>query len=266
MSPVYGGTSVNLEASVATSVYEGFLHSPKHHGGFTTRITTSVYCRVQSFYTHEAYAESATNTHLAMRAWAFQEKLLSPRTIHFGDTGQFWECRSHVGSQFNPDGFLGHQDWHLVGPEDKQWDWRDITAYYSSTDITYSSDRLPAQSGIATRQQQLTGGQYLAGMWRESLTQLLWQRVDKKKRRPNWRAPSWSWISVDGEIKPDICQHDESSGFNECIKVLDAWTRPSGPDIHGAVADGELTVSCSYLVRSKIGYSWMRTSRTMQRT
>lgn len=92
----------------------------------------------------------------------------------------------------------------------------------------------------------------MAGMWRESLIeQLLWHCPEdpgKKSRRPEWRAPTWSWASVDAEV-----QYFESEDRNEYVRVVDAWTRPSGPDPYGAVADGELTLSCAHLFRTAPG-------------
>lgn len=155
---------------------------------------------MQNFHSKRVYGESATDTHLATKAWAFQERPLSPRTIYFGDTGLFWECRTCIGSEFLPDGFPGIGGL-LISPEVRSWDWVDIVRRYSQANLTYSLDRLPALSGIAARQQQIAGSQYLAGMWRESLiTQLSWQLVGKKSRRPDWRSPGWSWISMDGAI------------------------------------------------------------------
>ncbi|KAI3401211.1 hypothetical protein diail_11917 [Diaporthe ilicicola] len=254
MSDIYGGTFLNLAASTATSVHEGFFQRKKYHnGGFIARVTTSDYCRQQNFHSRMAYEESTTDSYLATRAWAFQEKLLSPRTIYFGDTGLFWECRSHMGSEFLPDGFPGLHGGQVVIPEDMPWDWWHIVRHYSKAKLTYSSDRLPALSGIAARQRQLTGGQYLAGMWRESLiTQLPWQLVGKKRRRPEWRAPTWSWASVDGAATYWGYWRHKNLKLNECIQVLEVWTRPSGPDPYGAVTDGQLMVSCNHLILGHI--------------
>lgn len=256
MSAVYGGTVVTLAASTATGVQDGFLHRSKHYnGGFTARVTTNAYSRMQNFHSRGAYTESATDTHLATRAWAFQERLLSPRTIYFGDTGLFWECRTQISSEFLPDGFPGLLGGHLVTPEDKPWNWRDIVHYYSRAELTYSLDRLPALSGIVSRQQEATGDRYLAGMWRGSLvTQLPWQLVGKKSRRPRWRAPTWSWTSIDGPARYwGYWDHSFMRlEFKDCIRVLEAWTRPSGPDPYGMVTDGELTLSYSHLVRGLV--------------
>ncbi|KAJ0122503.1 hypothetical protein J7T55_003016 [Diaporthe amygdali] len=87
-------------------------------------------------------------------------------------------------------------------------------------------------------------------MWRESLiTQLVRQLVGKKSRRPDWRSPTWSWISIDGAISYWGCWNQKFWRLIEYAQVLEAWARPSGPDPYGAVTDGELTVSCTLLVR-----------------
>lgn len=123
-----------------------------------------------------------------------------------------------------------------------------VVEHYSKTKLTYGSDRLPALSGIAARQQRVTRDQYLAGMWKESLiTQLSWEVLGKKSRRPEWRAPTWSWASIDGDVG-----HFKLEDCNEYIRVVDAWARPSGPDPYGAAVDGELTLSCAHLIRAKI--------------
>ncbi len=36
------------------------------------------------------------------RAWVLQERLLSPRTLHFGTKQIFWECRQGSGSEYQP--------------------------------------------------------------------------------------------------------------------------------------------------------------------
>ena len=256
MRSVYGGTHINLAASSATNVFEGLFLKPTHHnGGFRARVTAGDQCRIQDFHSRSTYQESSTETQLATRAWAFQEKLLAARTIHFGDQGVFWECRSCVKSEFLPDGFrrLGS---HLVCPEDKAWRWSDIVSHYSAARLTYSSDRLPALSGIAARQHEVTGDQYLAGMWRKHLSfQLAWSCTpDQRSKRPPWRAPTWSWASVDGQTR--IMDYHDGKGHREALKtyvcVLDVWTVPSGPDPFGAVNGGALSIGCSALIPARL--------------
>src|SRR5213076_3258683 len=48
-----------------------------------------------------------------------------------------------------------------------------------------------------------TGAEYLAGLWRQDLPfGLLWQgwHGEGKRVTDKWRAPSWSWTSIDGPV------------------------------------------------------------------
>jgi hypothetical protein len=60
---------------------------------------------------------------------------------------------------------------HLIRPETKSWPWRDIVELYSSAKLTNGTDRLAALSGIAQRQHEITGDEYVAGMWKKRLVQ-----------------------------------------------------------------------------------------------
>lgn len=39
------------------------------------------------------------HTPLLSRRWVFQERILSPRVVHFGEQEVFWECSSHTTCQ-----------------------------------------------------------------------------------------------------------------------------------------------------------------------
>ncbi|KAK7946402.1 uncharacterized protein PG986_010723 [Apiospora aurea] len=234
MRSVYGGSQVTIAASSAKNAYEGFLKRPVH----------------RRLYTWADILETQPDsTTLADRAWCFQERLLSARTLYCSRRGLFWECRSTIGSEFIPVEIPYMAKTDLVLPEDTRWGWHDVVRQYSKTRLTYSSDRLPALSGLATRQAEQrakqSANQYLAGMWRKSLDeQLLWKRDEKLKERPAWQAPTWSWASIDGQVLPE----PDASIFYRVkwyIRVLGVWTTLAGPDPHGAVTGGELTVGCA---------------------
>ncbi|KAK6063152.1 heterokaryon incompatibility protein [Seiridium cupressi] len=251
MKSVYGGASIGLAASSATNAYEGCLSKqPYYSGGFTARVTTTEFCRVQNFHSQSVYRESSTDTSLAKRAWALQEKLLPPRTIRFGDTGLFWECRSMIRSEYLPDGFPGKLGSHDLRPEDKAWSWPDIVTHYSAAQLTYGSDKLPALSGIASRQHEITHDDYLAGLWRQGLTsQLGWGIWEPQQRRdrPDLGIPSWSWASVEGQTWYWPWNNNNGT-LKEHAFVIDAWTKLAGTDLFGAVIDGEISIRCSSLV------------------
>lgn len=76
---------------------------------------------------------------------------------------------------------------------------------YNSLGLTEPSDKLPAISGVAQEFKKTIKSRYYAGMWEDCLlSQLLWEVVYPVKRSDSYRAPTWSWASVDGEIHADI--------------------------------------------------------------
>jgi hypothetical protein len=94
--------------------------------------------------------------------------------------------------------------------------WYKVVCEYSGRRMTIASDKLVALSAIAKEFQHVistTGGdtgqsRYVAGLWSWDIeVQLLWARpAEQKKVKPEarpaaYRAPSWSWASVDAQIK-----------------------------------------------------------------
>lgn len=149
---------------------------------------------------------------LLTRAWAFQERILAPRILHFGPNELSWECFSEdwceCGRQFLKEQTL----WVTVTKEklftafNSKMDipqmgclWRDCVQEYSRLQLTYEDDRLPAIAGIATSMQTARTGVYLAGLWSDTLViDMLWysSRSDYKPLS----APSWSWAFGEGGV------------------------------------------------------------------
>jgi hypothetical protein len=121
--------------------------------------------------------------------------------------------------------------------------WEKILQQYSQRQLTYRSDKLPALSGLASHYAGLTGHNYLAGIWREDLARLLlWSmnaQIAPKPNLPHYRAPSWSWASLDGELIMPLPRSSKPPS----LRVLEAESKPSGLDPFGAVKSGHLKVS-----------------------
>jgi hypothetical protein len=69
--------------------------------------------------------------------------------------------------------------------------------------LTNPDDKLVALSGIAKARAASFGDTYIAGMWRQELVhQLLWRTNDNsiKSRPVVYRAPSWSWASIERQV------------------------------------------------------------------
>lgn len=122
---------------------------------------------------------------------------------------------------------------------------------YSEANLTFEKDKLPALSGVARLGYNETGDQYLAGLWRDKLEeQLCWSRLPRTvhypraiRPRPAWRAPTWSWASIDGEVY----WHTLQEGILETtyVQILDANTTKYGYDLFGQVTSGFIRLACS---------------------
>ena len=86
--------------------------------------------------------------------------------------------------------------------------WRSIVLDYSSRSLTLEKDKLAAIAGLASVIQNKIDIQYIAGMWNTKFYieyELCWQVSEKADgRQPyrptEYRAPTWSWASIEGNI------------------------------------------------------------------
>lgn len=145
---------------------------------------------------------------LLNRAWCFQERMLSPRVLHFGPAELLWECMQTYSCECTRGirVYEGHnkrkhiESLEKASEEELSTRWREIVSEYSQLDITYPSDRLPALLGVATQMLALSPSRIICGSWESSLLHdLLWQ-ASRQSRAPKCRPsglvyPTWSWLS-----------------------------------------------------------------------
>lgn len=98
------------------------------------------------------------------------------------------------------------EDKSMLEPcDDIIWGWRHVINDYSGMDLTEQSDRLPAIAGVASQIGELLHARYLAGLWQTHLpSDLLWRTdhlLECEQHRSQYRAPSWSWASIDWKVK-----------------------------------------------------------------
>jgi hypothetical protein len=173
---------------------------------------------------HEYFAgqcpDMGNDALLLTRAWAFQERILSKRIIHFHSEEMIWECQECRSCE------CGYFDWaksHLVyddsfhelvkkafaklhlghgTQEDIYRTWRKLVEMFTALDITEELDRLPAVSGLASCISQRLESLYMAGLWKDDLPrELLWnkrpyQRSQRIRFAEDHYVPTWSWASV----------------------------------------------------------------------
>lgn len=88
-------------------------------------------------------------------------------------------------------------------------EWSDVVTLFSRCALTISSDKLMALSGLAKEMRRRieemrprTRHRYVAGFWEEELPGVLpWCMLEPASRAAPYRAPTWSWASLDGPIR-----------------------------------------------------------------
>ena len=197
---------------------------------------------------------------LSKRAWAFQERCLAKRTLHFTRNELFWECQQMCCSEVFPKGLPA-----TMGPPSSQEheeffskkihhqrhaNWHQLVKVYSPKRLTYSSDKLLAITGLAKQymaRNRLHASDYLAGLWKPQLPHALLWRVEKGRRPKRYRAPTWAWASIDGEV---TYPEPASSARESCTEIIDidmkyrasGRTSGSAEDSFGIVQSGKIKV------------------------
>lgn len=186
------------------------------------------------------------------RGWVVQERILAPRALNFADQLLFWECRTLHSSEIRPiydyskfppkqSLVIAEQDVTSPGYKNRALrKWWAIIQEYVYCSLSHGTDKLIAISGLAKEFQILGGPEdYIAGIWRYNLTaQLLWSAKpvsdpsDPSNYRPElYRAPTWSWASMDGPISTDWLRYHE----RRLAKVVDIRIIHNTSDKYGGV-------------------------------
>jgi Heterokaryon incompatibility protein (HET) len=221
---------------------------------------------------------------LDRRAWALQERLLSPRVLEYGSLQTRWGCpqnernndlvdgwraRSVINDERSDDLFI--QAFQTVlprviadgpsdtrpGPKDRLSEWHHLVEMYTHRALTLPTDRLPAISGIAERYARILRDEYVGGLWRSNLPQeLLWTHslfTELGVRSLEYQGPSWSWAEINGAVR-----FPHRRGIQKEFEVLECHVELLSKDARfGAVRSGYLKVR-GYVRPAK----WIRDSNS----
>lgn len=205
---------------------------------------------------------------LQKRAWVFQERIFSPRVLHFCSEQIMWECKEeHILTEQNPykDVHPLHRPFpfsipapsakHLTRSKlkaERQYALQvlpHIIADYTSRDLTYpTQDKLAAFSGVAQRFGVLFDDEYVAGFFLQQLpAALTWglasetpEKLTKRYDVP-YRAPSWSWAVTNERVH--IGQHLYSK-ITDLAEVVGAEVEPVDENNkYGPLKSARLTLS-----------------------
>ncbi|KAF4465904.1 RNase H domain [Fusarium albosuccineum] len=147
--------------------------------------------------------------------------------------------------------------------------WCNIAEEFSRRNLTYSGDKHPALAGIALEFSATKSGDYVAGLWNDGnlRTHLAWyvppivpmQGPSRTSRPSQYRAPSWSWASIDGIFRMALLSYakvptTESELRSDAVvcDVLECWIVPrSALNPLGEVSAGAVTLK-GRLRRAKV--------------
>ncbi|EIW59349.1 HET-domain-containing protein, partial [Trametes versicolor FP-101664 SS1] len=155
---------------------------------------------------------------ISTRGWCMQEYLMSPRSLIFTsktlqfrcltttqnvgnslrDTVDEWRIPSTLFLPEPPPAEHGSAEW-----DDVHGEWLGVLGDYSRRTTSLPSDKLVACGAVAEQFHRVLRSDYLAGVWRDSLLlDLLWCAAQGEHlyRPATYRAPSWSWAAVEGEL------------------------------------------------------------------
>jgi hypothetical protein len=224
MDRVYAGSYLNISATASSNSNEGLFRSrsPEFLWGDEvllkwgsrdgSSLDSLTRCTINDVSFWEDLVEQAP---VNQRGWVLQERMMSPRVLHFCKDQIAWECREFQHAEGYPeylptwktrlsdivdeglfkglskaDGerlreirLKGFQD-----PDNNLADlyvfelWKRVVEVYSQTVLSHPRDKLIALSGIAKQFSEMFFGssewEYVAGMWakpRYLESQLLWQ-------------------------------------------------------------------------------------------
>ncbi|KAF3760003.1 HET-domain-containing protein, partial [Cryphonectria parasitica EP155] len=218
MDQVYKHAYLTLAATCARTSHDGFLKRP---------------------LSRESNIECSTwNT----RGWTMQERYLSRRLVHCSQYQAYFECRTAIWPEDN------HKVQHMPTAGRLFDRWFLIAAQFSPRQLTYSRDKLPALSGLA-KETYSAGpvGRYLAGIWEGDLVYgllwICWEDDTQFLRPSSYRAPSWTWACLDGQISWGM--YWDRAEMPKMIDLLEVDIELEGDNPFGAIKSGSLVISGS---------------------
>lgn len=203
---------------------------------------------------------------LSKRAWVWQENALAARIVHYTSHGLVFECKGDSGvyCEEMPDTPLP-LDWIRSLPYsfvdhsgDSYKQWHELVKTYSSRELTFHADKLPAIGGAAAQMSKIIDSNYLAGLWRKNLlNDLLWnadtwgiEKTGAFTQPPptplDNGSPSWSWASLNGRISYKFVDEPYSTS-HEFATVRDFQVETSKHSEFGQCRGGYIVLSAPTL-------------------
>ncbi|KAF2109634.1 heterokaryon incompatibility protein-domain-containing protein [Lophiotrema nucula] len=279
MAQVYGNAAFTICVDSAPGMDSGIFqnrdfptsHTFGPHGSFCLQTETPAW-----------YHMSMDTQPLYWRGWAFQERILSCRNLHFFAGQVAWECNTTLyresfrGRESKPWGHFAKNEYtHLfhsnrvaekiaAGTKHTREElfaligsWNFVAQEMMMRSFTDETDRLPSVSGLASVLQVPELGEYFAGVWSYNpFLSMAWYCRQSQEWQPDYyRVPSWSWVDMYGQMIWNMGTTSIGKSAED-IAEWEKWDQDYGPrlikhntilrnlDPKGAVLEG------SYIVMS----------------
>jgi hypothetical protein len=224
MEHIYTNAHVTISAASSPNCQQGFLNPspipkcsveiPFSVGG--EEVGNVVLTPIQGITEESYHYDPSTPEPINSRAWAFQETFLSCRRLIYSQYQLFWVCPAvwgrDGGRMSRSEYFSGLELTRQLLPSPTYEDWLNVIHVYSKKELSDPLDKLSALSSIAAYFYRHLQSRYLAGLWDGGFKYdrlihgLCWyggnysMHNHQVVRSPVWRAPSWSFLSMDGPI------------------------------------------------------------------
>lgn len=274
MSSIYECSDLTISASDTASCSDGFLafRNQFQVNGIPLTLSTEDgrigTLRVSPHEKYMSFASAVRRGPVSKRAWCLQERRLASRVLHMCHHQIVYECAKarHVESEVSPaDEFVQdeYQLFHIPRNDNSELSrgkasakvgnmlqWYAIVEDYMTRNLTVASDKLVAIAGLAETVNRHLKSRYLAGLWEKQVhVGLCWEIAEEGKgkalkRCAEYRAPSWSWASVDGEIswRIDGWVQSEDGFLESAIELLTFDTQVEQETPYEQVRSGSMTV------------------------
>lgn len=243
MPAIYGNAALTIIAASANRVSEGFLQDrfrpTASHRILPVRIPGSTQIGTIHLSPFSMERRDGPTEPVESRAWCLQERFLSPRALVFASQTVEYHCQTAIVNLghaacdlevirqrlpeivFRPEtdlpSELSAEDWGALRVA-----WSNVLTSYTRRAVTDPADKLVALGGVAAHFHRLRNSRYLAGIWEDTLRDdLLWCTDGEPRARPaGYRAPSWSWAAIDGQVFLHVRDPDQRGGTVQLCKVV----------------------------------------------
>lgn len=184
---------------------------------------------------------------LDTRAWVLQERILSPRILHFSHSETAWECNTRYSCectvQPREPTTRASRDVLKQPTSTKAVErdaWFALACEYSTRNLIFEFDSL------ASRAAKSFNKTYLAGLWKEDLPYcLLWSVTClSSSNRLKHYFPSWSWAAIHGRILVaggDFFRKNPTKTVYKA-RIEDICRDYGGGSIYGSILYGMITI------------------------